>query len=66
MEKIFCREKQSVAARALTSPETLKESSVTVANRTPPMMGMSDTYTYSRDRTDRKKSQLMTSQYEHI
>lgn len=42
---MFCREKQSVAARALTSPETLKESSVTVASSTPPIMGMRDTYT---------------------
>lgn len=51
MEKMFCREKQSVAARALISPETSNDSSVTVASSTPPMMGMSDTYTYSKDNT---------------
>lgn len=49
---MFCREKQSVAARALISPETSKDSSVTVASSTPPMMGMSDTYTYNKDHTE--------------
>lgn len=49
MEKMFCREKQRVAARALMSPETSKESSVTVASRTPPMMGMRDMYTCNED-----------------
>lgn len=57
MEKMFCREKQSVAARALISPETSKDSSVTVASSTPPMMGMSDTYTYDKDHTRRDMRQ---------
>lgn len=51
LEKMFCREKQSVAARALISPETSKDSSVAVASSTPPMMGMSDMYTYNKDHT---------------
>lgn len=46
LEKMFCREKQRVAARALMSPDTSKDSSVTVASSTPPMMGMSDMYTF--------------------
>lgn len=58
LEKMFCREKQSVAARALISPETSKDSSVAVASSTPLMMGMSDTYTYERDR--RQSQQLIT------
>lgn len=52
MEKMFCREKQSVAARALIRPETSKDSSVTVASSTPPMMGMSDMYTCDKDHTE--------------
>lgn len=43
MENMFCSEKQSVAARALINPETSKDNSVAVANRTPPMMGIRDT-----------------------
>ncbi len=42
-ENMFCKEKQSVAARALINPETSKDNSVIVANRTPPMMGIRDT-----------------------
>lgn len=49
MEKMFCREKHRVAARALISPDTSKDSSVTVASSTPPMMGMSDTYTFDKE-----------------
>lgn len=49
MEKMFCREKQRVAARALMSPDTSNDSSVTVASSTPPMMGMSDMYTFDRE-----------------
>lgn len=37
-----------MAARALTSPHTSKDSSVTVASRTPLMMGTSDRYTCRR------------------
>lgn len=46
---MFCREKHRVAARALISPDTSKDSSVTVASSTPPMMGMSDTYTFNKE-----------------
>ena len=45
LEKMFCKEKQSVAVRALISPERSKDNSVTVARRTPPMIGIRDTYT---------------------
>lgn len=64
LEKMFCREKQSVAARALINPETSKDSSVTVASSTPPMMGMSDTYTYNHteaEDTVRRENTNMTS-----
>ena len=37
-----------MAARALTSPHMSKDSSVTVASRTPLMMGMRDRYTCER------------------
>lgn len=56
LEKMFCREKHSVAARALSSPHMSKDSSVTVASSTPLMIGMSDRYTWEeqcRDTTPR-------------
>lgn len=49
-EKIFWSEKHRVAASALMSPHMSKESSVTVANRTPVMMGIRDKYTCKRNR----------------
>ena len=54
LEKMFCIEKQSVAARALINPETWNDISVAVASSTPPMMGMSDVYTYNKEHTERE------------
>lgn len=56
-EKIFWSEKHRVAASALMSPHMSKESSVTVANRTPVIMGIRDKYTWKRNR----KEQLTSS-----
>jgi len=44
-EKMFCSEKHRVAASALMSPHMSKDSSVTVASRTPVIMGIRDKYT---------------------
>lgn len=48
LEKIFWSEKQRVAARALISPQVSNESSVIVASRTPPIIGMRDKYTWQK------------------
>ena len=58
---MFCREKQSVAARALIRPETSKDSSVTVASSTPPMIGMSDMYTCDKDHTEMEAKSAETN-----
>lgn len=44
LEKIFCREKPTVAAKAAKSPTNANEISVTVAIATPPIIGTSDKY----------------------
>ena len=40
LDKMFCTANPIVAARALTIPTKLKDSSVTVAMATPPIIGM--------------------------
>ena len=49
-EKMFWSEKHRVAASALMSPHMSKESSVTVASRTPVIMGIRDKYTWKEYR----------------
>lgn len=49
LENIVWSENPSVANKALHSPKTSKAISVTVAIQTPPIIGMSDKYTWNEN-----------------